>query len=63
MGFADECVVLILSPRNSVHLVVTPTNPNQARIFANAEEAAGEVMGSKTLSKYPFTVIPLRGAF
>jgi len=61
--FRDECIVLILSPKNTVHPVVHPTNNNSVRIFENAESAASEVLGSKTLSKYRFAVLPLKGLF
>lgn len=61
--FREECIVLILSPRNTVHPVVHPMNNNSVRLFETAEAAASEVLGSKTLSKYRFAVLPLRGLF
>lgn len=59
---ADECIALVLSPQNTVHPVID-SRTQRVRIFANAEEAAGHVLSSKGLSKFRFTVIPLKGAF
>ena len=61
--FREECIVLILSPKNTVHPVVHPTNPAGIRVFESAEAASSEVLSSKTLSKFRFTVLPLKGLF
>lgn len=61
--FREESIVLILSPKNTVHPMVEKNNPNGIRIFESAEAAASEVLGSQRLSQFRFAVIPLKGLF
>ena len=55
--------MLVLSPKNTVHPVVEKNNPSGIRVFEDGEAAASHVLGSKTLSKFRFTVLPLKGLF
>lgn len=61
--FQDHCIVLILSPRGSVHPMIDLNNPAGVRIFDNPDVAVTEVMSSKVASANPFAVIPLKGLF
>ena len=60
--FRDECIVLVLSPRKTVHPVIDGTT-QKVRIFDNAELASVEILGSKILQSHPSAVIPLKDLF
>jgi len=62
--FRDDCIVLILSPKGTVHPMVNkPGGAPGARIFENSDAAVSEVLSNKIASTNPFAIIPLKGLF
>lgn len=61
--FKDECIVLVLGPKGTVHPMVQPANPAGVRIFESADAAISEVMTSRVASTRPFAVVALKGLF
>lgn len=61
--FRDDCVVLVLGPKGTVHPMIDPKNPAGIRVFENANEAMGQIESSKVASTRPFAIIALKGLF
>jgi hypothetical protein len=61
--FKDDCIVLVLGPKGTVHPMIDPKNPAGIRVFENANEALGQIESSKVASTRPFAIIALKGIF
>jgi len=62
--FTEECIILVLSPRGTVHPFVdkTPGKPG-VRIFNTAELAALELQTNVLLSSHPAAIVSLKELF
>lgn len=61
--FKDDCIVLILGPKGTVHPMIDPKSPTGVRVFEDAEAALAQVSASKVASSRPFAIIALKGLF
>lgn len=62
-SFREECIVLVLSPRGTVHPMIDPKAPAGVKVYSDADMATAAVMESKLVNSLPFAVIPLKGLF
>lgn len=61
-AFKDECIILVLSPKKTVHPFVKP-GASGVHIFDNSELAQVEMLSNKVLQSHPSAIVPLKDLF
>lgn len=61
-GFRDECIILVLSPKRTVHPFVK-SGEGGVHIFDNQELASVEMLSNKILRSHPSAIVPLKDLF